>query len=101
MQKIRWFFMIVGILLLLTLSIQNNELTEIKLLWLGSTLPLSVLLVLASAIGFLFGSLVTASMLRRRKKPDKQAEPAPKPTAPDPSAAKTDTDRSNPLTRGR
>ncbi|TWU48266.1 lipopolysaccharide assembly protein LapA domain-containing protein [Rubripirellula reticaptiva] len=67
MQKIRWFFLIVGILLALAMSLQNNTLTDVRLLWLDAQFPLSVLLLVATAIGFLFGALLTASMLRSRK----------------------------------
>lgn len=76
MQKIRWFFLIVGIILALAMALQNNEPTAIKLLWLGGEFPLSVLLVVASAIGFLFGALITALMLRSRKPTPKPAPPA-------------------------
>ena len=67
MQKIRWLFLIIGILLILAMAFQNNELTEVRLLWLSPAFPLSVLLLVCTAIGFLLGSLVTVSMLRRSK----------------------------------
>ncbi|TWU60699.1 hypothetical protein Poly51_09800 [Rubripirellula tenax] len=72
MQKIRWFFLIVGILLALSMALQNNALTDVRLLWMDAAFPLSVLLVVSTAVGFLFGALVTASMLRNRKSTKKE-----------------------------
>ena len=68
MQKIRWFFLIVGIVLVLALVVQNIGSATVHLLWLKPQLPLSVLMLSTTAIGFLFGALMTASMLRSRKK---------------------------------
>lgn len=68
MQKIRWFFLILAIILTLAAIFQNNQNAEIHLLWLKRTLPLSMLLLTTSAIGFLFGAVVTASMLRSHRK---------------------------------
>ncbi len=73
MQKIRWFFLILGILLALAMSLQNNELTAVRLLWMDGQFPLSVLLLIAMAVGFLFGALLTASMLRNRKTAKKES----------------------------
>lgn len=92
MQKIRWFFLIVGIILALAMALQNNELTDIKLLWLSRQLPLSVLLVVASAIGFLFGALITALMLRSRK-----TTPKPVPVKADPPAKAEEKPGKSPL----
>lgn len=92
MQKIRWFFLIVGIILALAMALQNNELTAIKLLWLGGEFPLSVLLVVASAIGFLFGALITALMLRSRK-----ATPKPVPAKADPPTKAEEKPEKSPL----
>lgn len=90
MQKIRWFFLILIVTLALALVFQNQEQVEIQLLFMKQSLPLSVLLISATTIGFLLGALMTASMLRKRKskkkktpnessvpvqKPDKTASP--------------------------
>jgi len=68
MQKIRWFFLILAIAVMLAAVLQNNHETKINLLWLEQTMPLSVLLLVTSAIGFLLGAVVTAAMLRSRRK---------------------------------
>ena len=75
MQKIRWFFLVVGIVLVLALALQNNDSATVTLLWLQQPMPLSVLMLSTTAIGFLCGALLTASMLRNRKK---TKETAPK-----------------------
>ncbi len=90
MQKIRWFFLILAIAITLAAMLQNNQETEISLLWLERTMPLSILLLTSTAIGFLFGSLMTASMLRsRRKKKEAAAKPVAKQTAPEKPAEST------------
>ena len=71
MQKIRWFFLIVLMVLAISLALQNNETTAFQLLWFKKTLPLSVLLLSGAGIGFLLGALSTASMLRSRRKKEK------------------------------
>ncbi len=68
MQKIRWFFLILAVVVVLLVILQNNETTKIALLWFTQELPLSVLLLSTTAIGFLFGAWTTASMLRRHRK---------------------------------
>ena len=76
MQKIRWFFLILAIVLTLAAILQNNQTTDIHLLWLKRTLPLSMLLLTTSVIGFLFGALITASMLRSHRKKKEAAAKA-------------------------
>lgn len=83
MQKIRWFFLILVIVLALVIVLQNNHATEVHLLWYRPSLPLSVLLFCTTAIGFLFGALLTATMLRRRAAAGKKGKstasrPAPR-----------------------
>ncbi len=89
MQKIRWFFWILVITLVLVVALQNNDPTQFQLLLLDRTLPLSVLMLSATVIGFLFGSLMTASMLRSRTRAEKKPKKAvPKPLErPDPQPA--------------
>ena len=84
MQKIRWFFLIVVIVLALVVVLQNNHTTDVHLLLHEQPLPLSVLLLSTTAIGFLFGALMTASMLHGRgrtatEKKAKKADPEPAP----------------------
>jgi uncharacterized integral membrane protein len=85
MQKIRWFFSILAIALMLAAMLQNNQPVTVKLLWLERSTPLSVLLIAATIIGFLFGALMTASMLRSRRK---RKEAAAKTTTKDPVPSK-------------
>jgi uncharacterized integral membrane protein len=75
MQKIRWFFLILAIILAIDLALENNELTAIHLFWLQTPeMPLSVLLLSTIGIGFLLGALLTASMLRIRRKKEKERQ---------------------------
>lgn len=67
MQKIRWFLLIIAILLALTLTLQNNEGVPVRLLWMDREMPLSIMLASTTAVGFLVGALTTALMLRRGK----------------------------------
>ena len=82
MQKIRWFLLIVVIVLALVIVLQNNHDAEVHLLLHEQSLPLSVLLFSTTAIGFLFGALMTATMLRRSRgaATEKKAGPKPIPT---------------------
>ena len=68
MQKIRWFLLILVIAITLAAMLQNNHDTAISLLWWERAMPLSMLLLASVAIGFLLGSVLTASMLRSRRK---------------------------------
>jgi len=94
MQKIRWFLLILIIALLLTAIWQNGDPTVIKLLNLEQEVPLSVLLISTIAIGFLFGALTTATMLRRgrRSKSPAKAEKTAPPPATDESPLNTAAD---------
>jgi uncharacterized membrane protein YciS (DUF1049 family) len=75
MQKIRWFFLILAIVLVIAMAVQNNELQSVSLFWLETPeMPLSVLLLSTTGIGFLMGALITASMLRSRRKKEKERE---------------------------
>ena len=85
MQKIRWFFSILAIALLLAAMLQNHDNVDVKLLWIVRSVPLSLLMFAATIIGFLFGALMTASMLRSRRK---RKEAAAKPTASDSAPSK-------------
>jgi uncharacterized integral membrane protein len=96
MQKIRWFLLIVVIVLALVVVLQNNHDAEVHLLLHKRSIPLSVLLFSTTAVGFLFGALMTATMLRSRgaaaeKKAKKPAQPSPS------EASSRDSTESRPL----
>ena len=73
MQRIRWIAWIAGIVVLLALALQNNVSTQVQLFWMQRRLPLSVMLIVALGLGFLFGALVTVMTLRRRDRPDRSS----------------------------
>jgi len=68
LQKIRWFLLLLGILLVVILAFQNNAPVELELLFFRGTYPLTLLLLATSAASFVFGSLMTFWMLRGKKK---------------------------------
>lgn len=76
MQTFRWIAWITGIVLAIALALQNNNGTDVKLLWVTKTLPLSVMLIVTLGIGFLFGALMTAMTLRRKKRREKEVSVA-------------------------
>lgn len=76
MKKVRWFILILAIILSLVVVLQNNHATEVRVLLHTRTLPLSVLLFTTTATGFLFGALLTAAMLRRGHSAAKKGKPA-------------------------
>ena len=80
MQKIRWFLLILGIVAALAVALQNNAPTKVRFLWLEQMMPLTLLLLTTTTIGFLLGALLTASMLRGRKSDAKRQETTGKPT---------------------
>ena len=71
MQKIRWMLWLVAVMLLIAVVVQNQQMQEFRLLWLAKSLPLSVMLLVTTAIGFVLGSLTTAAMLRSRGRASK------------------------------
>jgi len=77
MQKIRWFLLILIAALTLTLVFQNQAQVEIQLLFWNRSLPLSILLISTTTIGFLLGALLTASMLRKRGKKKQNSPKSP------------------------
>lgn len=69
MQRIRWFLLLLGIVVALVLSLYNSDVTSIKIPFAGEwELPLSMLLLTTSAISFVFGAIMTGWMLRSRRK---------------------------------
>ena len=69
LQKIRWFLLLVGILVVVIIAVQNSRSVEIDLLFFRGTYPLTLLLLGTSAASFLFGALMTGWMLRSRGRP--------------------------------
>lgn len=77
-QKIRWVLLVLAIVTALAVAIQNNDSTEIQLFFFKRSLPLSVLVLSTTAVGFLMGALTTVLMLRRSEKAKKAAsKPSP------------------------
>ena len=72
MQKIRWFLLILAVLLALTVTVQNNDAVAVRLLWIDRSMSLSILLACTTGIGFLAGALTTALMLMRRGSAEKR-----------------------------
>ena len=68
LQKIRWFLLLVGILVVVIIAVQNSRSVEIDLLFFRGQYPLTLLLLGTSAASFAFGALMTAWMLRSRSK---------------------------------
>ena len=68
MQRIRWFLIISGVLVLMIFSLSNTESVPVQMpLLFYAKIPLSMLLAIAGLIGFMVGALWTAWMLRRQK----------------------------------
>ena len=79
MQRIRWFLLVLGIIVLLVLGLANQTSVPVKMpLIFEAELPLSMLLVATSGISFVFGALMTGWMLRGRKEKTEKAAPKPK-----------------------
>ena len=84
MNKIRWFLWIALVALALTLALQNSRPAMVHLLWMETTLSLSLLLLTFLFAGFIAGGVMTAMTLRARR-------PAtPRESKTKPSAAATD-----------
>ncbi len=78
MQRIRWTLLLLGIGIILVFSLYNSEPVTVQLpLMEDPKLPLSMLLLATAGVCFLFGSIMTAWMLRARaSKKSKQAKQA-------------------------
>ncbi len=69
MQRIRWFLLLFGIVVVLVLSLYNSEIITVQIPFAEDRdLPLSMLLLATSAISFVFGAIMTGWMLRGRRK---------------------------------
>jgi uncharacterized integral membrane protein len=68
LQRIRWYFLILCLLVVLVISFQNQQPVALELLFFSHTVPLT-LLILGTAVGsFVLGSLTTLWMFRKRRK---------------------------------
>lgn len=68
LQKIRWFLLLLGVLVIVIVAFQNNRRVELDVLFFSGEYPLTLLLLATSAASFVFGGLMTAWMLRARGK---------------------------------
>ena len=77
LQKIRWFFLLVGLTFVLLLMWGNSSPVTVKFPFVADQqLPLSILIFTTSAASFVLGAIVTGWMLRRRHKSAAKAEAA-------------------------
>ena len=70
MQKIRWLFIVLGIVVALAVALQNNEPTEIRLLWLVQTMPFREELNAFRQIDFSVGVYHPNNLKVRKLSPD-------------------------------
>ena len=78
MQKIRWFFLLFALLIVLLLMLWNSAPVTLSFpLMSDRAVPLSILLLSTSVAGFFCGAVVTGWMLRRRHKATNKAESKP------------------------
>lgn len=68
LQKIRWFLLLVGVLLIVVIALQNSRSVELELLFFRGQYPLTLLLLGCSAASFVLGALTTGWMLRNRSR---------------------------------
>lgn len=80
MQRIRWFLLVLGIIVLLVLGLANRNSVPVKFpLVFEAELPLSMLLAATAGISFVCGAVMTGWMLRSHGKDSgKKADPKPK-----------------------
>ncbi len=92
MQRIRWFLLILGIIVLLVVALANQKLVEIKIpLLFAGEVNVSTLLLASTTLGFLFGALMTAWMLRSHRKSKAAAADVATTAAADPADPSGDT----------
>lgn len=73
LQKIRWFLLLSGLLLVVIVAFQNQDPVDLSVLFFSGRYPLTLLLLATSAISFVLGSLMTAWKIRARGKSAKTA----------------------------
>ncbi len=90
MQRIRWFLLILGIIVLLVLGLANQTSVPVKMpLVFEAELPLSMLLAATAAISFVLGALMTGWMLRHRGKDKSEKKAVPETKAAEPTPLDT------------
>lgn len=75
LQKIRWFLLMTGVLVVVIIALQNQQPTRLKLLMAEVDMPLTLLLLATSASSFVFGALMTAWMLKKKASAAKHQKP--------------------------
>ncbi|TWU67367.1 MULTISPECIES: LapA family protein [Crateriforma] len=68
LQKIRWFFLLAAIVLLVIVAFQNSTPVDLALLTYRGTHSLTLMLLATTASGFLLGALATLWHQRGRRK---------------------------------
>ncbi|TWU24135.1 hypothetical protein Pla52o_20590 [Novipirellula galeiformis] len=76
MQKIRWFLLLLGIVIALVIAFQNNRNEEVNVLFFHGEVSLLLLIVTAVGVGFVFGAMMTYGMLRPKKGAAKKSHSA-------------------------
>ena len=66
MKKIRWFLLLLGVLVVVIIAFQNSRTVQLEVLFFSGQYPLTLLLLGSSAASFVFGALMTGWMLRGR-----------------------------------
>lgn len=96
LQKIRWFVILTGLLLVIVVAFQNQDPVDLNLLFFQGEYPLTLLLLATSAISFVVGSLITALRIRaRHKAAEAKAKESRKSADNSKVAAKTDAGASS------
>ncbi|MEM9588843.1 MAG: LapA family protein [Planctomycetota bacterium] len=67
LQKIRWFLLLLGILIVVMVCLQNRDPVSLQLLFFEGEYPLTLMLLATSAASFVFGSLMTMWVMRAKK----------------------------------
>ncbi len=76
LQKIRWFLLITGVLVVVIIALQNQQPTRLKWLLFEMDMPLTLLLLATSAASFVFGALTTVWMLKKKTPAARHSKPA-------------------------
>lgn len=75
LQKIRWFFLLGGLTLVLLVLLWNSSPVPVKFPFVVERqLPLSILLFTSSSLSFVLGAILTGWSMRRRYKAAAKAE---------------------------
>jgi uncharacterized integral membrane protein len=71
-KKVKIVAILVVSLLSLIVFIQNRQAVDTKLLFVTTTMPLAVLLILTFIMGSILGLIIASHVLRGSRKPEKQ-----------------------------